>query len=85
MSDVITALKQGDNTVKIGSHEYDVWWIQEPGDDDEEQESFAQKTVMQLILRPVDFGQPLSFYGKTREVCLEHLRGYLGRRMAHVN
>lgn len=85
MHDVINALKQAANVVKINSCEYDVWWIQEPGDDDEGQGAFSQKTVNQLILRPTGHGQPLSFYGRTRDMCLLHLNNYLIQRGAHVN
>lgn len=83
MSEVVTAIRQGASEIVLKGKTFDVQWITEPGEieDDEGRALFQPKMVHMLILRP-STGEPLSFYGKTRETCLEHFSGYLTREVA---
>lgn len=83
MSEVVTAIRQGASDVTLKGKPFDVQWIVEPGEieDEEGRALFQPKMVHMLILRP-STGEPLSFYGKSRETCLEHLNGYLTREVS---
>lgn len=85
MSEVVTAIRQGASEVKLKGASFRVLWFNEPGEieDDEGRALFQPKRIHQLLLLR-EGGSPLSFYGKDRETCLEHLDGYISREVSHV-
>lgn len=69
--------------VGIDGDVYDVVWRTEPGEleDAEGRALFKPKMIHQLILME-DGDVALSFYGNSREQCVDHLARYLVREVA---
>lgn len=64
--------------IGVGETTYDVYWKVEPGDGKDDGEvAFGRKMVFLLTMHDTVGKKRLTFFGRTKDVCLDHLDRYL--------